>query len=57
MARRKMQKKAVRTRLKERLDRAHDVRVIALGVTSVKAESAAPVLAPPAVIDQMRLRT
>jgi hypothetical protein len=52
-----MQKSAVRTRLKERLDGAYDVRVIARGVVRAKAVSAAQVSAPLAVRDQMSVRT
>jgi hypothetical protein len=49
-----MQKDTFCTRLKEGLDDAHDIRVVALGVARAKAVSTAPVSAPLAVIDQMR---
>jgi hypothetical protein len=57
MGRRVMQKDAVYTRLRERLHGAHDVRVIALGGARARAVVAAPLSAPPAVIEQMRVRT
>jgi hypothetical protein len=52
-----MRKATSRGHLDERLDGAHSVRVIALGVTSAKVVSTALVLAYPAVIDHMRVRT
>jgi hypothetical protein len=52
-----MRKNASRTHLNERLDGARDVCVTALGVARAKADCAEPVLAPPAVIDQRRVRT
>jgi hypothetical protein len=52
-----MRKNALRTRLKERLDGAHDVRVVTLGMARAKAVFAAQLLAPPAVINQMQVHT
>jgi hypothetical protein len=52
-----MQKNAPRTGLKERLDGARDVRVIALGVSRACALPAAPSSALPGVLSHMCART
>jgi hypothetical protein len=52
-----MQKNALRARLKERLDGARDVRVIALGVSRACALPAAPSSALPGVLCHICGRT
>jgi hypothetical protein len=57
MGRRIVQMNALRMRLKERFDGAHEVLVIALGVRTCEGCICYASLAPPTEIGQMRVRT